>query len=174
MYAVILTGGKQYRVQPGDIIQVEKLDGEVGGKVKFDQVLFASKADGENAKIWLGKPTLSGASVDAEVVGQGRGDKITIVKMKRRKQYRRTKGHRQDYTQILVTAVANGSGESMNLADADKKAAMSKFQSHLTPRGGKQVAVKTAAAGTKAKAKPATSEKKTATKAKTTKKTTKA
>ena len=139
MYAVIESGGKQYRVQPGDVVQVEKLEGEPGALIKFDQVLFFSKADSANAEakpeIWLGKPYLAGASVQGEVVGQGRGEKILIVKMKRRKQYRRTQGHRQFYTQLLITGVSNGAGENVTLSDADKKTRMSKFQSHLKPKG---------------------------------------
>jgi len=135
MYAVIETGGKQYRVQPGDIVQVEKLEGDVGAALKFDQVLFFSKADSEKAEITLGKPYLSGANVQAEVVGQGRGEKILIVKMKRRKQYRRTQGHRQNYTQMLVTAIDSGAGAKLALSDEDKKAKLTKFQSHLKPKG---------------------------------------
>ena len=135
MYAVIESGGKQYRVQPGDIIQVEKLEGDVGAAVKFDQILFASKAAGENAQVWLGKPYLSGASVQAEIVGQGRDEKILIIKMKRRKQYRRTQGHRQYQTQLLVTAVDTGAGEKAALSDSDKQAKLSKFHTQLKPKG---------------------------------------
>jgi large subunit ribosomal protein L21 len=135
MHAVIESGGKQYRVQPGDIIQLEKLEGDVGATVKFDQVLFASKMTGENSQIWLGKPLLAGASVQAEIVGQGRDEKILIIKMKRRKQYRRTQGHRQYQTQILVTGVDNGSGEKLTLSDADKKAKLSTFHTMLKPKG---------------------------------------
>jgi large subunit ribosomal protein L21 len=135
MYAVIETGGKQYRVQPGDVIQVEKLDGDVGSSLKFDQVLFFSKGDADNASVVLGKPYISGANVQVEVVGQGRGDKILIVKMKRRKQYRRTQGHRQDYTQVLVTSVDSGSGDKNALTAEEKKTKLSKFQTHLKPKG---------------------------------------
>lgn len=135
MYAVIQTGGKQYRVQPGDIVQVEKLDGEVGASVKFDQVLFSSNANAESPKVTIGKPLLSGASVTGEIVGQGRGEKVTIVKMKRRKQYRRTQGHRQFLTQVLVTAVDNGAGDTANLGAQEKQARLAKFQSHLAPKG---------------------------------------
>jgi len=135
MYAVIETGGKQYRVQPGDIVQVEKLEGEVGKSVQFGEVLLLSKAVGDNAQIWLGKPLVAGAKVDAEIVGQGRGDKITIVKMKKRKQYRRTQGHRQNYTQLLVTNVDNGSGEKVSLSAADKNNKLGSFQSHLKAQG---------------------------------------
>ena len=135
MYAVIESGGKQYRVQPGDVVQVEKLEGDVGASVKFEQVMFVSQQNGDESKIWLGKPYLQGANVHTEVVGQGRGEKLMMVKMKRRKQYRRTKGHRQDYTQLLVMSVDNGAGQSLKLSDADKKARLSKFQSHLKAKG---------------------------------------
>lgn len=135
MYAVIETGGKQYRVQPGDIIQVEKLDGELGSSLTFDKVLFLSQPGEGGSKIWLGSPVVANAKVQAEVVGQGRGDKTLTIKMKRRKQYRRTQGHRQDYTQVLVTALDNGAGQSANLSDGDKKERLAKFQSHLTPKG---------------------------------------
>ncbi len=135
MYAVIESGSKQYRVQPGDIIQVEKLEGADGAAVKFDKILFASKASGDDSQIWLGKPYLSGAAVEAEVVGQGRGEKILIVKMKRRKQYRRTQGHRQEQTQLLITSVANGAGDSVSMSAEDKKAKLAKFVTNLTPKG---------------------------------------
>lgn len=134
MYAVIETGGKQYRVQPGDIIQVEKLEGEVGAKAAFSNVLLVAKPSAEATQIWLGKPNLNGASVDAEIVAQGRGDKILIVKMKRRKQYRRTQGHRQEQTQIIVTSVSNGS-EKAEISSAEKKAKIDKFVTLLTPKG---------------------------------------
>ena len=135
MYAVIETGGKQYRVQTGDIFQVEKLEGEAGTSLKFDQVLFWSKTESDTPQVVLGKPYISGATVQAEVVGQGRGDKILIIKMKRRKQYRRTQGHRQEYTQLIVTAVDNGSGQKLALSAEDKKQKLSEFQSHLKPKG---------------------------------------
>ena len=134
-YAVIETGGKQYRVQPGDIIQVEMLDGDVGTAMKFDRVLFMSKGDQENAQVWLGKHYLNGATVQAEVVAQGRGDKILIIKMKRRKQYRRTQGHRQPLTELLVTAVDNGSGENSLLDDSAKKDRLNKFHTQLKEKG---------------------------------------
>jgi large subunit ribosomal protein L21 len=135
MYAVIETGGKQYRVQPGQILETEKLEGEIGSPVAFNQVLFLSKMNAENAQVWLGKPYVSGASVQAEIVAQGRGEKVVIVKMKRRKQYRRTQGHRQYQTQLIVTAVDNGAGEKASMSDADKQAAVSKFRTQLEPKG---------------------------------------
>ena len=170
MYAVIETGGKQYRVAPGDLLEIEKVSGDVGTKIKFEQVLFASKGAADSAQIWLGKPYLSGATVEAEVVGQGRGEKVLIIKMKRRKQYRRTQGHRQNLTQLVVTNVANGAGEKAELSAADKAAWLTKFRTNLTPKGPARTA-KTlgsrkrmaAAAGKKAAA-PAAA-KKTAAKA---------
>jgi large subunit ribosomal protein L21 len=134
MYAVIVSGGKQYRVQPGDLLQVEKIEGDVGSSVKFDEVLFASQG-GEAGQIWIGKPTLSGASVEGQIVGQGRGEKVIIVKMKRRKQYRRTQGHRQYQTQILVTGVANGAGETAKLSDSDLKTKLASFVTSLREKG---------------------------------------
>lgn len=135
LYAVIETGGKQYRVQAGDIIQVEKLDGAVGAGTQFSNVLLVAKPSESATTLWLGKPTLNGASVGAEIVGQGRGEKLLLVKMKRRKQYRRTQGHRQEYTQLLITSLTNGAGETATLSASDKKEKMAKFQSHLKPRG---------------------------------------
>jgi large subunit ribosomal protein L21 len=135
MYAVIETGGKQYRVQVGEIVQIEKLDGDVGTAVHFDKVLLAAKPGTDNSQIWLGKPLLSGAKVDGEIVGQGRGDKVTIIKMKRRKQYRRTQGHRQFQTQILITGLANGAGETASLAADQKKATLARFVTQLAPKG---------------------------------------
>jgi large subunit ribosomal protein L21 len=135
MYAVIESGGKQYRVQPGDVVQIEKIEGEMGAAVKFEQVLFSSKANAENAQVWIGKPYLAGALVQGEVVGQGRGEKLFITKMKRRKQYRRNQGHRQFYTQILITNVDTGAGEKLALSAEDKKAKLAKFHTQLKPRG---------------------------------------
>ncbi len=104
MYAVIKTGGKQYRVAAGDVIKVEKLDGEVGSNVDFDQVLMVGGDDG--AKI--GTPVLDGAKVTAEVLEQGKGDKVLIFKKKRRKNYRRTRGHRQHQTVLRISGIATG------------------------------------------------------------------
>lgn len=179
IYAVIESGGKQYRVQPGDIFQVEKLEGEVGTSLKLDRVLFVSKPGAESSQIWMGKPLLTGASVETEIVGQGRGEKILIIKMKRRKQYRRTQGHRQYYTQLLVTSVDNGAGEKLKLDDSAKKEKLSKFQSHLkakgeafTPKtlGSRKRMAAERAAGPKAAAAPAAAKAKKAPAAKTAKK----
>lgn len=101
MHAVVRTGGKQYRVAEGDIVRVEKLDAEAGSTVELDQVLLVS--DGENVAV--GAPVLEGKAVSAEVEGQGRGDKVDVIKFKRRQKYRRQYGHRQAYTQLRITSV---------------------------------------------------------------------
>jgi large subunit ribosomal protein L21 len=101
MYAVIKTGGKQYRVAPGDVIRVEKLEVPAGQSVDLSDVLMV--ADGDNVKV--GTPTVAGAAVTATVRGHGRGDKVRIFKMRRRKHYRKTQGHRQDYTEIEITGI---------------------------------------------------------------------
>ncbi len=101
MYAIVKTGGKQYRVSAGEKLQVEKLQAEVGAEVVFDQILMV--VDGENVS--MGKPLVAGASVKAKVLSHNRGEKIKIFKMRRRKHFRKTLGHRQDYTQIEISAV---------------------------------------------------------------------
>jgi large subunit ribosomal protein L21 len=104
MYAVIKTGGKQYRVKAGDVLVVEKLAGEPGAKVAFDQVLMV----GEGEAVTLGAPTIAGASVSATLIETRKGEKIKIFKKKRRQGYRRTGGHRQVESVLRVTAVAGG------------------------------------------------------------------
>jgi large subunit ribosomal protein L21 len=101
MYAVIQTGGKQYRVQPGETVHVEKLEAEAGATVQFNQVLMV--ADGENVR--LGQPHVPGASVTAEVVAQGRDKKILVYKYRRRKGWHRKQGHRQPFTALKVTGI---------------------------------------------------------------------
>lgn len=134
MYAVIETGGKQVKVQAGDIIQVEKLTGDVGAKITFDKVLFVSTPSETSSEVLLGQPYVSNAKVDAEIVAQGRGDKVTIIKMKRRKQYRRTQGHRQEQTQLLVLGLTDGSKKA-EITAADKKVKLAKFFTTLKPKG---------------------------------------
>ena len=99
MYAIIQTGSKQYKVKTGDLVEVEKLDGEVGSKVVFDKVLAVGE---EGGKLNVGTPLVEGATVAAEVKDQFRGKKIIVFKMKRRKGYRRTKGHRQGLTRVEI------------------------------------------------------------------------
>jgi large subunit ribosomal protein L21 len=103
MYAIIAADGKQYKVQQGDEIQVDlRTDVKEGDTIQFDQVLLVS--DGTSPKV--GKPTIAGASIPAEVLGQEQGDKIYIQKMRRRKNYRRRTGHRQMYTRVRIGAIS--------------------------------------------------------------------
>ncbi len=102
MYAVIVTGGKQYKVAKDDVLKVEKLVADEGETITFDDVLLI--ADGENIKI--GTPILTGSKVEATVVAHGRHKKIHVLKFKRRKHYLKRQGHRQDYTQIKITGIA--------------------------------------------------------------------
>jgi len=101
VYAIIRTGGKQYRVQPGDVVRVERLDGEVGAKVSLDEVLFVA---GEGTAR-VGAPRVEGVSVLGTVVEQDRDSKVRVFKYKKRKHYRRTRGHRQSYTAVRIDAV---------------------------------------------------------------------
>jgi len=103
MYAVIQTGGKQYRVEPGKTVLVEKLEGDAGATVTFDQVLLVSSGDG--ATVTVGKPTVAGASVTGEIVEQTRGEKLVVFKFRLRKNYVRRNGHRQDLTAVKIAAI---------------------------------------------------------------------
>ena len=102
MYAVIKTGGKQYRVAAQDILNVEKLDGEAGAKIEFADVLMVGSGDA----VKIGSPTVAGAKVVAEVVEQTRGPKVIAFKKRRRKNSRRKRGHRQDLTRVKITKIA--------------------------------------------------------------------
>lgn len=101
MYAVVSTGGKQYRVQKGETLRVEKIPGEVGSKVTFDKVLML--ADGESIRV--GQPLIEKAAVQASIVEQDKAKKILVFKYKRRKRYRRRKGHRQPFTAIRIDGI---------------------------------------------------------------------
>ncbi|MDE1898484.1 MAG: 50S ribosomal protein L21 [Xanthomonadaceae bacterium] len=102
MYAVIKTGGKQYRVMQGEVLRVELLDAEVDSTVRFDQVLLV----GEGESIQVGAPLVAGAVVSAKVRAHGRADKVRIVKFRRRKHYRKQMGHRQHYTEVEITGIS--------------------------------------------------------------------
>ncbi|MBI2994044.1 MAG: 50S ribosomal protein L21 [Gammaproteobacteria bacterium] len=102
MYAVVRSGGKQFKVKEGDVIRVEKIDAKAGAKVNLDEVLMV--VDG--AEVNIGQPLVKGASVKATVKGQGRGEKIRIVKKRRRKHYRKQMGHRQSYTELTITGIS--------------------------------------------------------------------
>ena len=101
MYAVIQTGGKQYRVKSGEQLKVEMLTAEVGAAVSFDNVLLLGEGDG----VKVGAPFLSGARVKATVVAQGRGEKVRIFKLRRRKHYAKTQGHRQSFTEVRIDEI---------------------------------------------------------------------
>jgi large subunit ribosomal protein L21 len=103
-YAVIRTGGKQYRVSPGDVIHVEKVEADVGGEVQFTEVLAAAS----EGSVQIGRPLVAGASVTGRVLEQGKAKKILVYKKKRRKNYRRRYGHRQPLTTVQVTAIRAG------------------------------------------------------------------
>jgi large subunit ribosomal protein L21 len=102
MHAVIKTGGKQYRVAPGDTLKVETLTADVGQQVTLSEVLAIS----DGAEVKVGAPFVAGASVVATVVGHGRHDKVTIFKMKRRKHYQKHQGHRQNFTELRIDSIA--------------------------------------------------------------------
>ena len=102
MFAVFESGGKQHRVAEGEVVRLERLDGQPGEQVVFDRVLMI--ADGDDVAI--GKPLIEGGQVAGEVVQQGRAQKITVIKFKRRKNYMRRKGHRQFYTDVRITAIS--------------------------------------------------------------------
>ena len=104
MYAIIRTGGKQFRVEPGRTYKIPSLEGEAGGKIEFNDVLLGN--DGKAVK--TGVPGLTGASVSGEIVRHGRGDKIIVFKQKRRKNYARKRGHRQGFTEVRINAISLG------------------------------------------------------------------
>jgi len=152
MYAVIKTGGKQYRVSPGDKLKIETIDAEVGASYDFDTVLMISDGD----KLTVGTPTIASAKVTAEVVAHGRAKKVEIIKFRRRKHHQKRTGHRQNFTQVEIQSI-NGKG-----AVAKKKAAPAKKEkaadSDSDAKSTKKAPPKKAAAPKK------TTEKKPATK----------
>ncbi len=120
MYAVVNSGGKQYKVQQGQILRVEKISGDVGNPVTFDRVLMFS--DGEN--ISIGQPALEDVAVEGHIVEQGKAKKIIVFKYKRRKRYRRTRGHRQVFTAVLIDSIkpkAKKSSETKDEPEAQAK-----------------------------------------------------
>lgn len=102
MYAVIKTGGKQYRVEQGDTLAIERLDGDTGAQVSFDEVLLV----GSDSATTVGRPLVQGASVRGTIVEQGRAKKVIIFKFRRRKNYKRKKGHRQYFTRVRIDSIA--------------------------------------------------------------------
>jgi large subunit ribosomal protein L21 len=104
MYAIIKSGGKQYKVQSGEQLRVEHLPAEVGASVSFAEVLLVGSGDA----VKVGAPLVSGAKVNATVVAQGRGEKVRIFKLRRRKHYQKTQGHRQSYTEVRIDDIVQG------------------------------------------------------------------
>ena len=102
MHAVIKTGGKQYRVVTGEKLKIEQIPAEVGAEITIDQILMV----GEGESVAIGSPLVTGASVKATVLSQGRHDKVTIFKMRRRKHYQKHQGHRQNYTEIRIDGIS--------------------------------------------------------------------
>ena len=118
MYAVVNSGGKQYKVQQGDLLRVEKLSGDVGSPVSFDRVMMYS--DGENVSI--GQPLLDSVAVEGHIVEQGKAKKIIVFKYKRRKRFRRKNGHRQEFTAVLIDSIkARGTKAAEPKAEAEAK-----------------------------------------------------
>lgn len=146
MYAVIQSGGKQHRVQEGEVLRLEKIEVETGATYAFDKVLMV--ADGTSIKI--GAPYVEGAAVSAQIISHGRGKKVSIIKFKRRKHHMKRQGHRQWYTEVKITSIA----ESAAKKAAPKKAAAKKVESKAVEKpAAKKAAAKPAAK--KAAAKPA-------------------
>jgi len=152
MYAVFRSGGKQYRAVKGDVLRLEKIDGDEGATVKFDEVLLV----GEGSDIKVGSPTLSGSTVSAKVVRQGKSRKVSVVKFKRRKNYLRQGSHRQFFTEVEITGITGGSAKKAAAPKAAEKPAEKKEAAAAKP-AKKKVAKK--AAAKKAPAKKAAAKK---------------
>jgi large subunit ribosomal protein L21 len=152
MYAVIKTGGKQYRVQAGDLLVVEKLDGDVGAQVAFNDVLLI----GEGADVTVGAPLVAGAVVNATLIETRKGEKVKIFKKIRRQGYRRTKGHRQFESVLRVTSVAAGKAESTwdGTVDLTPKSVLNARARNLKIAAPVESAPAKTAAAPKAKAAP--------------------
>ena len=154
MYAVIESGGKQHRVEKGEVLKLEKLDASTGDSINFDKVLMI----GEGASVKIGKPYVEG-NVTAEVISHGRGDKVSIIKFRRRKHHMKRQGHRQWFTEVKITDISEGKAAPKAAAkaeDSTEKAPAKKAAAKKAP--AKKAAAKKAAAK-KAPAKKADNEK---------------
>jgi large subunit ribosomal protein L21 len=156
MFAVVRTGGKQYRVAPGDKIVVEKLDGNAGDTITLGDVLLAG--DGSDLK------KTEGLKVLAEIIAQAKGEKVTVFKKRRRHNYRRKKGHRQQHTILRITAIGDHKAEKKAAPKAEKAPAPAKSEAAATAAAGESVEAKAAPKAEKPKAEkkaaPAKTEKK--------------
>jgi large subunit ribosomal protein L21 len=161
MYAVFRSGGKQYRAAKGDILRLEKIDGEEGATVKFDEVLLV----GEGSDVKVGSPTVSGSTVSAKVLRQGKSRKVSVVKFKRRQNYLRQGSHRQFFTEVEITGITGGGAkkaapakeEAAEKTAAEKPAAKKVAKKKAAKKTAKKVAKK--ASSKKAPAKKAASKK---------------
>jgi len=157
MYAVFRSGGKQYRAAKGDVLRLEKIEGDEGSTVKFDEVLLV----GEGSNIKVGSPTLSGSTVSGKVVRQGKSRKVSVVKFKRRKNYLRQGSHRQFFTEVEITGIGSAAKTAAHKAAAEKpaeKAVAPKKAAAKKPakkKAAKKVAAKKPAAKKAAAKKPA-------------------
>ncbi len=159
MYAVFRTGGKQYRAAKGDVLRLEKIEGEEGASVKFDEVLLI----GEGSNIKVGNPILVGSSVSAKVLRQGKSKKVPVVKFKRRQNYLRQGTHRQFFTEVEITDISGAAAKKP--AAADKPAAKPPSGDKKPPAGDKKkVTPKKAVTKKKAAKSPSGDKKKKATK----------
>jgi large subunit ribosomal protein L21 len=167
MYAVFRSGGKQYRAAKGDVLRVEKIDGDEGATVQFDEVLLV----GEGSDVKVGNPTVSGGSVSAKVVRQGKSRKVPVVKFKRRQNYLRQGSHRQFFTEVEITGISGAGAQKAAAAKDDageapaaKKAAKKATAKKAAKKTAKKAAAKKAASK-KAPAKKTAKKKKVAKKA---------
>ena len=141
MYAVFRSGGKQYRASKGETLKLEKLDAEEGAKVKFDEVLLI----GEGADIKVGSPLLSGGSVSAKVLRQGKSKKVTVTKFRRRQNYLRQHTHRQFFTEVEITDISGGGKAAAKAADDTPAAKPAKKKAAKKAKAKKAAAKKPAA-----------------------------
>jgi len=130
MYAVFRSGGKQYRAVKGDVLRLEKIDGDEGATVKFDEVLLV----GEGSDIKVGSPTLSGSTVSAKVLQQGKSRKVSVVKFKRRKNYLRQGSHRQFFTEVEITGITKAAAKKPAAKKKAAKKAAAKPAAHKTAK----------------------------------------
>ena len=154
MYAVVNSGGKQYKVQKGEVLKVEKISGDVGSSVTFDRVLMFS--DGENVSI--GQPVLDSVSVEGHIVEQGKAKKIIVFKYKRRKRFRRKNGHRQEFTAVQIDSI-KAKGTKAAKAAEPKAEAKAEVKESETKKAAPKKAVAKETAAKKAAPKKETAEK---------------
>jgi len=141
MYAVVNTGGKQYKVQQGEVLRVEKIPGDVGSPVKFDRVLMFS--DGENVSV--GQPVLENVAVEGHIVEQGKAKKIIVFKYKKRKRYRRKQGHRQEFTAVQIDSIATMGAKAKATSEKTDEPKSETKKTEADPKAEKVEAKKEAA-----------------------------